>query len=82
MTIELAEDRRLLGNDKFRRLLQARLAGQTAQNAMFYALLILLVEESGSSIHSTLLVVALTLPSIILGIPGGTLPACCPGASR
>ena len=73
MTIELAEDRRLLGNDKFRRLLQARLAGQTAQNAMFYALLILLVEESGSSIHSTLLVVALTLPSIILGIPGGTL---------
>jgi MFS family permease len=73
MTIQVDEDVRLLKNEKFRRLLQARLAGQTAQNAMFYALLILLVQESGSSVHSTLLVVALTLPSIVLGIPGGTV---------
>lgn len=73
MTIELDEDVRLLRNSRFRRVLQARLAGQTAQNALSYALLILLVKESGSSIHSTLLVVAFTIPSIIFGVPGGTL---------
>ncbi len=71
--IEPAEDVRLLRNPRFRRLLQARVAAQTAQNALSYALLILLVKESGSSIHSTLLVVAFTIPSIVFGIPGGTL---------
>ncbi len=70
---DLQDDVRLLKNDKFRRLLQARFVGQTAQNAMIYALLILLVTESGSSIHSTLLIVALTIPSIVLGIPGGAI---------
>lgn len=73
MTIDFDDDVRLLSNSKFRRLLEARLLGQTAQNAMVYALLILLVQESGSSVHSTLLVVALTLPSVVFGIPGGTL---------
>lgn len=73
MTIDFDDDVRLLKNSRFRRVLQARLAGQTAQNALSYALLILLVKESGSSIHSTLLVVAFTIPSIVLGIPGGTL---------
>ncbi|HEY5639062.1 MAG TPA: MFS transporter [Dehalococcoidia bacterium] len=73
MDYDLQDDVQLLKNDKFRRLLQARFAGQTAQNAMLYALLILLVTESGSSIHSTLLIVALTIPSIVLGIPGGAI---------
>jgi len=70
---DLQDDVKLLKNDKFRRLLQARFVGQTAQNAMIYALLILLVTESGSSIHSTLLIVALTIPSIVFGIPGGAI---------
>lgn len=73
MDYDLRDDVRLLRNDKFRRLLQARFVGQIAQNAMLYAVLILLVEESGSAIHSTLLVVALTIPSVVLGIPGGTI---------
>ena len=73
MTVDLQQDAGLLNNLKFRRLIQSRLFGQTASNAMIYALLILLVTENGSSIHSTLLVVALTIPSILLGIPGGTL---------
>lgn len=72
VTIEFDEDIRLLKNPRFRRLMEARLAGQTAQNALLYALLILLVKESGSSIHSTLLIVAFTIPAIILGIPAGT----------
>jgi len=70
---DLEDDARLLKNDKFRRLLQARFVGQTAQNAMIYALLILLVTESDSSIASTLLIVALTIPSIVFGIPGGAI---------
>lgn len=70
---EFDDDVRLLKNHKFRRLLESRVIGQTAQNALFYALVILLVTESDSSVHSTLLVVALTVPSIIFGIPGGTL---------
>ena len=73
MTIEVEEDIRLLKNARFRRLLESRLVGQTAQNALLYALLILLVKHSGSSIHSTLLVVALTIPAILFGIPAGTL---------
>jgi MFS transporter, DHA3 family, macrolide efflux protein len=73
VTIEVEEDVRLLKNARFRRLLESRLVGQTAQNALLYALLILLVKHSGSSIHSTLLVVALTVPAILFGIPAGTL---------
>ncbi|MEO8456332.1 MAG: MFS transporter [Chloroflexota bacterium] len=73
MTIEVQEDIRLLKNARFRRLLESRLVGQTAQNALLYSLLILLVKHSGSSIHSTLLVVALTIPAILFGIPAGTL---------
>lgn len=73
MTIDIDQDVRLLQNSRFRRLLESRLAGQTAQNALLYALLILLVKDSGSSINSTLLVVAVTIPSIVAGAPAGTL---------
>ncbi|MDO8616961.1 MAG: MFS transporter [Dehalococcoidia bacterium] len=67
------EDIRLLRNARFRRLLEARVLGQTAQNAMLYALLILVVRDTGSSLKSTFLIVAFTLPPIILGIPAGAI---------
>ncbi|MFQ5351225.1 MAG: hypothetical protein ACE5EG_12350, partial [Thermoanaerobaculia bacterium] len=67
------EDVRLLANDRFRRLVESRAVGQIAQNAMLYTLLILVVNETGSSIHSTLLVAAWIIPSIVLGIPAGGL---------
>lgn len=69
---ESADQVRLLENPPFRRLLESRILGQCAQNALLYALLILVVADSGSSVHSTLLVLSFTLPSIILGIPAGT----------
>jgi len=47
--------------------------GQIGQNAMLYTLLILVVNETGSSIHSALLVTAFILPSILFGIPAGGL---------
>lgn len=67
------EDVRLLASGPFRRLLQSRAVGQIGQNAMLYTLLILVVNETGSSIHSTLLVTAFILPSILLGLPAGGL---------
>ena len=65
------EDIRLLANPRFRRLLESRVLGQTAQNAMLYALLILVVEETGSSVQSVILVAAFTLPGIFLSLPAG-----------
>ncbi len=72
------EDVRLLANPRFRRLLESRVLGQTAYNAMLYALLILVVEDTDSSVKSTMLVVAFTLPSIILGIPAGAVADALP----
>lgn len=77
MTVRI-EDVRLLGNQPFRRLLESRAVGQLAQNAMLYALLILVVDETGSSIQSTFLVTAFILPSILLGIPAGALAEVLP----
>jgi len=65
------EDIRLLANPRFRRLLESRVLGQTAQNAMLYAMLILVVQESGSSVQSAILVAAFTLPGIVLSLPAG-----------
>jgi MFS family permease len=67
------EDVRLLANDPFRHLLESRAVGQIGQNALLYTLLILIVNETGSSIYSTLLVTAFILPSILLGLPAGGL---------
>ena len=67
------QDIRLLSNPRFRRLLQSRVLGQTAQNALLYTLLILVVEETGSSVQSTALIIAFTLPSVVLGIPAGAI---------
>ena len=73
MDLEFQDDVRLLKNPRFRHLLEARIIGQTAQNAMLYALFILVVNETGSSVQSTVLVIAFALPSIVLGIPAGTV---------
>lgn len=73
MSFELQEDVALLKNPRFRRLLEARVLGQTGYNAMLYALLILVVKETNSSIHSTLLIVAFTLPALFFAIPAGAI---------
>jgi MFS family permease len=67
------QDVRLLSSHRFRRLLESRVLGQTAQNAILYTLLILVVDKTGSSIQSTLLIVAFTVPSILFGIPAGAV---------
>lgn len=73
MDLDLQDDVRLLKNARFRRLLEARVIALTAQYAMLYALFILVVDETGSSVQSTFLVMAFALPSIFLGIPAGAI---------
>jgi MFS family permease len=70
MVVEL-EDVGLLKNHRFRRLLESRLLGQAAGNAMVYTLLILVVDETDSSFRTALLLLAFTLPGILLAIPAG-----------
>jgi MFS family permease len=70
MAIEV-EDLGLLRNHRFRRLLESRLLGQAAGNAMVYTLLILVVVETGSSFSTAILLLAFTLPGIVLAIPAG-----------
>lgn len=54
-----------------RAFLWARFLGQSAQNALLYALLISTVSRTHSSVGGTFLVAAFLMPSILLGIPGG-----------
>ena len=58
---------------RFHRLLIAKLCVEIAEYALAYALLIAIVRRTGSGIHSTLLVIAYTVPAIIFGIPAGII---------
>ena len=59
----------VVGDPRFRRMLGAKFCVDIAENALAYALLIVIVRHTGSGIHSTLFVIALTIPTIIFGIP-------------
>jgi len=61
----------LLSEPYFWRLLRAKLATQIGQNIILYTVLIVVVKRTESSMQSTLLVLSMTLPSVILGIPAG-----------
>lgn len=58
---------------RFRRMLGAKLCVDIAENALAYALLIVVVRRTGSGIHSTFFVIALTIPGVIFGLPAGTI---------
>jgi MFS family permease len=70
MAIE-PRDVRLLSNRGFRRLLESRVLGHTAQSATIYAVFILVVGEENSSFNTALLLAASLIPSILFGIPAG-----------
>jgi len=61
----------LLSEPRFWRLLRAKLVTQIGQNIVLYTVLIVVVERTESSMQSTLLVLSMTLPSVILGVPAG-----------
>lgn len=61
----------LRASPRFRRFWLARLLAHTAQNAILLALLVTVVNETGSTIHSSLLVLTFVVPSALFGILGG-----------
>ncbi len=63
----------ILQETGFRRFWLARLLSQAGQNALFYTLLILVVDQTGSSIHTSLLVLSFILPSATLGTVSGVV---------
>lgn len=61
----------LLEDPDFRMLWLSRLLSQTAQGALLYALLILVVDLSNRSFYSALFVACSNIPSIAFGLPAG-----------
>ena len=61
----------LLENRRFVSLCVARLFSSSAQHAMYYGLLIVVVERTGSSIHSGILIFSFLLPGALVGLYSG-----------
>src|SRR5438477_6381059 len=64
---------RLRVNTRFRRFWAGRLLANVAQNAILFALLVIVVNRTGSSIHASLLVLSFIMPAAVLGVVGGVV---------
>ena len=62
----------LLQQRPFRMLSYTRFTSRLAQNALNFALVLLIVDETGKAFLSSLLVLALVVPSTVAGIVAGT----------
>ncbi|HMO97387.1 MAG TPA: hypothetical protein PKD27_14850, partial [Tepidiformaceae bacterium] len=58
----------LLQHRPFRMLSYTRFFSRVAQNALNFALVLLITEETGKAFYSSLLVLALAVPSTVAGI--------------
>lgn len=63
----------LLNDPPFRTLWLSRLLSQTAQGALLYAMLILVVDLSDRTIFSSLFVLCSIVPSMLFGLPAGVV---------
>ena len=63
----------VLGIRRFRLLWLAQVLAHTAQNATLFTLLVLVVAETDSTIHGSLLVLFYVLPSVVFGMVAGLL---------
>jgi MFS family permease len=63
----------LLENPRFVSLCLARLFSSIAQHAIYFGLLIVVVERTGSSIHSGLLIFSFLLPGVLTGLYAGVV---------
>src|SRR3990170_7763553 len=61
----------LLENRRFVSLCLARFFSSSASHAMYYALLIVVVNRTGSSIHSGILIFSFLLPGVLVGLHTG-----------
>lgn len=62
---------RLLDARPYRAWWVSRLLSQTAQSALLYGLLLLIIEQTQASIYTSLFVVCSILPSLLFGLIGG-----------
>lgn len=62
----------LLQQRPFRMLTLTRFSSRVAQNALNFGLILLIINETGSAFTSSLLVLALVVPSTVAGIAAGT----------
>ncbi|MBI4215875.1 MAG: MFS transporter [Chloroflexi bacterium] len=65
--------REVLANGPFLRLWIAQALSQTAQNAIFYALMVLVERVTHSSLNMSLLILSIILPPILFGVLAGVL---------
>ena len=63
----------LLENRRFVSLCLARFLSSTAQHAIYFGLLIVVIERTGSSIHSGLLIFSFLLPGVLTGLYAGVV---------
>jgi len=70
---EVVESRALLADPRFGSLWLSQGLAQTAQNAILFSLLIVVLEITGSSIHTSILVLTFILPSIPVGMVVGVM---------
>lgn len=69
----LEREESILDRPRFRRLVLARALSQTAQNAILYALLIIVVKEKASGVYSSLLLLSIIIPAVATGLFSGAL---------
>ena len=70
---DIVRSRALLSDRNFGSLWLAQSLAQTGSNAILFALLVVILDITGSSIHTSLLVLSFILPSIPLGIVVGVV---------
>lgn len=63
----------VLADPAFRALWLSRLIAQTAQGALLYALLIMVVDLSNRSLYNSLFVICSNIPSIVFGLAAGVV---------
>src|SRR3990172_2433230 len=63
----------VLANRDFRLLWLSQICAQTAQNAILFPLLVVVVAQTGSSTQGSLLVISYVVPSILFGLVAGLL---------
>jgi MFS family permease len=68
----------LIGDRRFCSLLASKLATRIARDALLYALLIRVVQETGSTRNTTFLVLAFTIPSVLFGLAAGAVAEAVP----
>jgi MFS family permease len=70
---DVVKSRALLTDRRFTALWLCQAIAQTASNAMLFALLVVVLRITGSSVHTSILVLSFTLPSIPLGVLVGVV---------